>query len=31
VQDARRAGRGLLPQEQEWITRCIAVTKAVQD
>ena len=31
VQDARRAGRDLLPAEREWITRCIAVTKAVQD
>ena len=31
VQDARRAGRRLSGEEQEWITRCIAVTKAVQD
>ena len=31
VQDAQRAGRRLLPEEQEWITRCIAITKAVQD
>ena len=31
VQDARRAGRRLLPEEQDWITRCIAITKAVQD
>ena len=31
VQDARRADRRLTGEEQEWITRCIAVTKAVQD
>ena len=31
VQDARRAGRGLTADEQDWITRCIAITKAVQD
>ena len=31
VQDARRADRRLTGGEQEWITRCIAVTKAVQD
>ena len=31
VQDARRAGRGLLPEERDRITRCIAVIKAVQD
>ncbi|QSR30477.1 aminoglycoside resistance protein [Nocardioides sp. S5] len=31
VQDARRAERRLSGEEQEWITRCIAVTKAVQD
>ncbi len=31
VQDARRAGRGLAAEEQDWITRCIAITKAVQD
>jgi streptomycin 6-kinase len=31
VQDARRAGRGLSGDEQDWITRCIAITKAVQD
>ena len=30
VQDARRAGRGLSADEQDWITRCIAITKAVQ-
>ncbi|WP_374455872.1 aminoglycoside phosphotransferase family protein [Nocardioides sp.] len=31
VQDARRAGRALSSDEQDWITRCIAITKAVQD
>ena len=31
VQDARRAGRRLSADEQDWITRCIAITKAVQD
>ncbi|WP_224277099.1 aminoglycoside phosphotransferase family protein [Nocardioides lacusdianchii] len=31
VEDARRADRRLTGEEQEWITRCIAVTKAVQD
>lgn len=31
VQDARRAGRGLRADEQDWITRCIAITKAVQE
>ncbi|WP_210440505.1 aminoglycoside phosphotransferase family protein [Nocardioides xinjiangensis] len=31
VQDARRAGRRLTADEQEWITRCVAITKAVQD
>src|SRR6478736_3124113 len=31
VQDAQRAGRRLTAEEQDWITRCIAVTKAVQD
>jgi streptomycin 6-kinase len=31
VQDARRANRRLTPGEQDWITRCIAITKAVQD
>ncbi|KRF30618.1 aminoglycoside phosphotransferase family protein [Nocardioides sp. Soil805] len=30
VQDAERAGRDLDPEEREWITRCIAVAKAVQ-
>lgn len=31
IQDAARAGRGLGADEREWITRCIAITKAVQD
>ena len=31
VEDARRAGRGLSPDEQEWVTRCVAIVKAVQD
>ena len=31
VQDAERAGRDLDAGEREWITRCIAITKAVQD
>jgi streptomycin 6-kinase len=31
VQDAQRAGRDLDAEEREWITRCVAITKAVQD
>ncbi|WP_107772448.1 aminoglycoside phosphotransferase family protein [Nocardioides sediminis] len=31
VQDAERAGRDLDAGEREWITRCIAIAKAVQD
>ena len=31
VEDAQRAGRDLDQEEREWITRCIAITKAVQD
>jgi streptomycin 6-kinase len=31
VQDALRAGRSLDADERDWITRCIAITKAVQD
>ena len=31
VQDARRADRPLDADERDWITRCIAITKAVQD
>ena len=31
VQDAQQAERALDADEQDWITRCIAITKAVQD
>ena len=31
VQDAQRAGRRLTTPESSWVTRCIAITKAVQD
>jgi streptomycin 6-kinase len=31
VQDSQRAGRELSVQERNWVTRCIAITKAVQD
>ena len=31
VQDAERAGRALDADEREWITRCIAIAKAVQE
>jgi streptomycin 6-kinase len=31
VLDARRAGRVLSPEERDWVTRCVAVAKAVQD
>jgi streptomycin 6-kinase len=31
VQDARWADRSLRADEQDWITRCIAITKAVQE
>ncbi len=31
VQDAARAGRALSRDEREWVTRCVAVVKAVQD
>jgi streptomycin 6-kinase len=31
VQDAERAGRDLAVDEREWVTRCIAIAKAVQD
>ena len=31
VEDAQRADRALDAEERDWITRCIAVTKAVQD
>ena len=31
VHDAQRARRDLTANEREWVTRCIAITKAVQD
>jgi len=31
IEDAQRAGRGLTQQDRDWITRCIAIAKAVQD
>jgi streptomycin 6-kinase len=31
VADAERDGRGLSADERDWITRCIAIVKAVQD
>ena len=31
VEDAQRVGRDLTSDEQEWITRCVAISKAVQD
>lgn len=31
IEDARRADRSLATDEDAWITRCIAVAKAVQD
>ena len=31
VQDAQRVARELDDEEREWITRCVAITKAVQD
>ena len=31
VQDARRAGRDLTRDNLDWVTRCIAIIKAVQD
>lgn len=31
VQDAQKASRGLTAEEQDWVTRCVAITKAVQD
>lgn len=31
IEDAQFQGRGLTRDEREWITRCIAVAKAVQD
>lgn len=31
VQEARRSDRALDAEEQAWVTRCLAITKAVQD
>jgi len=31
IEDAERAGRPLTAEDTEWITRCITITKAVQD
>ena len=31
VEDAVHAGRGLTAEDNDWITRCIAIAKAVQD
>jgi streptomycin 6-kinase len=31
IQDAQRTERALTPEERTWITRCIAITKAVQE
>lgn len=31
VHDARRLGRAMTADEREWITRCVALVKAVQD
>ncbi|MCW2792555.1 MAG: aminoglycoside resistance protein [Nocardioides sp.] len=31
VEDAERANRALTAEERDWITRCIAIAKAVQD
>lgn len=31
VEDAQRASRDLDPDDREWITRCVAICKAVQD
>ncbi|HEY3527686.1 MAG TPA: aminoglycoside phosphotransferase family protein [Nocardioides sp.] len=31
VEDAQRMDRALRPDELEWITRCVAISKAVQD
>jgi streptomycin 6-kinase len=30
-EDAARAGRALLPDDREWITRCVSIAKAVQE
>jgi streptomycin 6-kinase len=31
IQDADRSRRSLGPEDREWITRCIAIAKAVQE
>jgi streptomycin 6-kinase len=31
LEDASRPGRGLTDEDKDWITECIAITKAVQD
>ena len=31
MEDAQRMSRDLDPRRREWITRCITITKAVQD
>ena len=31
IEDAERAGRPLDAEDREWITRCVAISKAVQD
>ncbi|MGN6574500.1 MAG: aminoglycoside resistance protein, partial [Nocardioides sp.] len=31
VRDARAAGRGLDAEDQEWLTRCVTLAKAVQE
>jgi streptomycin 6-kinase len=31
IEDAERLGRALDQEEREWITRCVAIAKAVQD
>ena len=31
IEDAQRAGRALDAEDREWITRCVAISKAVQD
>lgn len=31
IQDAQRAQRDLVREEQAWITRCLAIAKAVQE
>lgn len=31
LRDALRGNRSMTPEEQEWITQCVAIVKAVQD